>query len=102
VQLQLNQTVVDNQNYLNEQLSCQSTANGFYDFKYGLCTQTQQVVDGLWSTYTILAFWSLLSLPIVVFLANRFFAKKSLYKIYAKNDVEINPSSNIVQTATIN
>ena len=61
------------QTLLFSKFECRDVANDFMNARQGLCGNIVSSLDAFWSSFAIMALWSLASLPITVYVANKLF-----------------------------
>ncbi|KAJ3258995.1 hypothetical protein HK103_003136 [Boothiomyces macroporosus] len=79
------------QQYLSDSFPCNVIASDVYQIRQGLCGGIVPSFDAFWSSLTIMALWSVFSLPIIVFVANNLFLDLTPYqnkdKQYEEDDI---------------
>jgi hypothetical protein len=77
------------QQQINSDFDCKIISTDLFSVINGLCVNSQQSFDVFWSSYGLITYWSVLSLPIIVFLANRFW-KNGIER--GDSNVDVQPS----------
>ncbi|KAJ3319633.1 hypothetical protein HDV06_006195 [Boothiomyces sp. JEL0866] len=68
------------QQFLSDSFPCNVIASDVYQIRQGLCGGVVPSFDAFWSSLTIMSLWSILSLPIIVFVANNLFLDLTPYQ----------------------
>ena len=70
---QISTAVQTQQDALFSSFECRTVAADFSSARQGLCGNIVASLDAFWSSLAIMALWSLLSLPVTVYVANKLF-----------------------------